>query len=154
MAILRDEGFEDSKTEVEFSLYPDNQPYLPSGNNWMYVHLRFLFNERFPEISIRRNGQDETDVGGLIDGLHRLIAGEIPLFEFEPTEPDYKMTISREAEDSFLVHISIDSGGTSGGTYASSGPAVLLWLNSEGLRCFAEELSTEFAKLRSTPSGS
>ena len=153
MAILRDEGFEDSKTEVEFSLYPDTQPYSPSAPNWIFVHLRFLFGDRFPEISIRRNGQDEKDIEHLIAGLQKLVSGEISTFEFEPVEPDYTMTFVKEAEG-YVVRISIDSGGVLGGTYASSGPAVLLMANREGLRRFAEGLSTEFAKLRPTPSGS
>lgn len=151
MAKLKDEGFKESRVEIEFTPIGLSSTFQKGVAHWIEIYLAFKFGPNYPVIKLKRDGQEISDIEYLINKTKQLLESKINKFEFAPIEPDYNITIKKVKygnQISYEIFWIIDADGARGGVYCISGPAIFMEVTKKELTRFTSELASELSKIK------
>lgn len=151
MAILRDLNYEDTQIEMELALDKyEKADQLKSLDGT----LTFRFGNRFPEVKTSCCFLVISEVEELIAQLISLATQQLFYLEYEPLEPDFKMQVSHcgagkyEEEDRYELTCFLDVRMMG---YRGVGLSLVMDVERETVRKFAEDLRKELEAIRAKP---
>lgn len=146
MAILYDKIRGNIVQTLEMNL--SKSSHASSLADWINAKISFKFWSGFPEISIERDGQDQSDMYMLIDELKEIAKNPLKKnLDFYPTEPDYNITINKTDEDIEVVVVFDVTGTQTTGVYCGRGPSIIMSVTKEDILTFAQELENEIKSI-------